>query len=135
MRRKELGSQWKRLYFDGDERHYAHLPLSWRKVTILKRPEPAENNVDDATKNEEAHSELIQVLDDKSLSLVIREVTEDTKKALEILREHFTGKLKPRVISLYTELTSLQKAANESFTDYVIHAETAITALKMTKKL
>uniref|UniRef100_A0A674PGI7 CCHC-type domain-containing protein n=1 Tax=Takifugu rubripes TaxID=31033 RepID=A0A674PGI7_TAKRU len=36
---------------------------------------------------------------------------------------------KPRVINLYTEFTSLQKAVNESVTDYIIRPETAITAL------
>ena len=34
------------------------------------------------------------------------------------------------MISLYTELTSLVKSANESVTDYVIRAEMAATALK-----
>ena len=34
------------------------------------------------------------------------------------------------MISLYTELMSLQKTANESSTDYIIRAETAITALR-----
>ncbi len=49
---------------------------------------------------------------------------------LEILREYYAGKGKPRVISLYTELTSLQKTPSESVTEYVIRAETAITALR-----
>lgn len=40
------------------------------------------------------------------------------------------GTCKPRIISLYTELTSLQKKAGESVTDCVIRAETAITALR-----
>lgn len=50
--------------------------------------------------------------------------------ALQILRSHYAGKGKPIVISLYSELTSLQKAVNESITDYIIHAEMAITALR-----
>ena len=45
-------------------------------------------------------------------------------------REHYAGKVKPRVIRFYRELTSLQKATNESVTDYIIRAETGITALR-----
>lgn len=37
---------------------------------------------------------------------------------------------KGSMISLHTELTSLQKATNESVTDYIIHVETAIIALR-----
>lgn len=49
-----------------------------------------------------------------------------------MLRAHNagTGKPRPRVISLYTELTSLLKLAHETVTDYVTRAKTAATALK-----
>ncbi len=60
----------------------------------------------------------------------MRDAVDDGRKALRILRAYYAGKGKPRIISLYTELTSLQKTANESVTDYIIHAETAITALR-----
>ncbi len=53
---------------------------------------------------------------------------------MQILRDHYTGKEKPGVISLYTERTSLQKATNESVTDYVIRAETAVTAVRNAKE-
>jgi len=59
----------------------------------------------------------------------MRDATDDGRKA-PILRAHYDGTGKPRAISLYTELTSLVKSANESVTDYVIRAETATTALK-----
>ncbi len=55
---------------------------------------------------------------------------DDGRKALRILRVYYDGKGKSRIIGLYTELTSLQKTANESVTDYIIRAETAITALR-----
>jgi len=42
----------------------------------------------DAAKNEEAFAELIQFLNDKSLSLVMRDAMDDGKKALEILHQH-----------------------------------------------
>lgn len=81
-------------------------------------------------KNEEAYAELIQFLDDKSLSLIMKEAADDRRKVLKLLREHYAGKGKLHVISLYTELTALQKAANENVTDYIILAETAIMALR-----
>lgn len=137
---KEFGSRWNRLYFDGDEKNYelwetkflAHLRLLDLKSTILSEApdEDAQGAEEDASKNEEAYAVLIQVLDDKSLSLVMRDAADDGRKALQILRDHYAGKGKPRVISLYTELTSLQKGVNESVTDYIIRAETAITALR-----
>jgi hypothetical protein len=46
--------------------------------------------------------------------------------ALEILRQHYQGKGKPRVMLLFTELTTLKKTDNESIVDYVIRAETAL---------
>ncbi|XP_028310197.1 uncharacterized protein LOC114467885 [Gouania willdenowi] len=138
--RKDVGGRWSRLCFDGDEKNYelwetkflAHLRLLSLKSTIINEaPSDDEEGAEaDAEKNEDAYAELIQVLDDKSLSLVMRDATDDGRKALKILREHYAGKGKPRVISLYTELTSLQKAVNESVTDYVIRAEKAITSLR-----
>ena len=82
-----------------------------------------------AAKNAEAFAELVQCLDDRSLSLVTREAKDDERKALGVLREHYQGKGKPRIIALYTEPTSLQIAKGESTTDYIIRAETAATAL------
>ena len=49
---------------------------------------------------------------------------------MKVLRKHYQGNGKPRVIALYTELTSLRKGENETTTDYTIRAETAATALK-----
>ena len=77
----------------------------------------------DTKRNEEAYNELIQFLDNKSQSLIMRE-------ALKILRDHYAGKGKPRIISLYTELTSLRKEQNEGVTDYIIRTEATVTALR-----
>ena len=46
------------------------------------------------------------------------------------VKEHYAGKGKPRIISLYTELTSLSKLSTDSVTDYVIKGETTATALR-----
>jgi len=59
----------------------------------------------------------------------MRDAMDDGKKALEILLQQYAGSGKPRIISLYTELTSLVKRSDESVTDYVIRAETAAAAL------
>ena len=59
----------------------------------------------------------------------MREAKDDGKKALDILRNHYAGTGKPRIISLYTVLTSLVKKRDESITDYVIRAENAANAL------
>ena len=59
----------------------------------------------------------------------MRDAMDDGKKALEILRQHYAGGGKPRIIYLYTEPTSLVKCSDDSVTDYVIRAETAATAL------
>ena len=119
--------------FDGDERKYeqwevkffGYMTLQKLKDTILAA------NDDDVYqgKNELAFAELIQFLDDKSLSLVMRDARDDDRKALQILRAHYAGSGKPRIISLYTELTSLVKQSHESVTDYIIRAETAAAAL------
>lgn len=129
-------SRWSRLVFNGDEKGYelgettflAHLRLQGLKDTIFYEPEGSD--LSDDEKNEEAYAELIQFLDDKSLSLFMREVPDNGRKALEILRTYYAGQGKPRIINLYTELTNVQKGSNESVTDYVIRAETIITALR-----
>lgn len=137
----ESSSRWSRLLFDGDKKNYelwetkflGHLRLQGLKNVILNEPfdnEDEEATAYDKDKNAEAYAELIQFLDDKSLSLVMREAADDGRKALQILRDYYAGKGKPRVISLYTELTSLQKSSSESVTEYVMRAETAITALR-----
>ena len=90
----------------------------------------SEDDEIDADKNAEALAELIQFLDDKSLSLTMRDAIDDGRKALGILGEHNAGKSKPRIISLHTELTSLIKSSQETLTDYIIRAETAAAALK-----
>ena len=129
---RQAQGQYSWLCFDGDERHYeqwevkflGYMRLQKLKDTILP-PEGAEI---DGDKNE-AFAELIQFLDEKSLSLIMRDARDDGKKALEILMAHYAGSGKPRIISLYTELTYLIKHPNESVTDYVITAETASAAL------
>ena len=58
----------------------------------------------DPAKNAEVFAQLAIFLDDRSLSLIMRDAKDDGRKALEILNEHYISKGKPKVISLYTEL-------------------------------
>ena len=62
----------------------------------------------------------------------MRDAPDNAREALKILRGYYAGRGKPRIINLYTALTSLQKANRDSVTDYIIWAETAITALRNT---
>ena len=52
------------------------------------------------------------------------------RSLFRILREHYAGSGKPRVITLYNQLTTLKKSNSETMTDYILRAETAAYALK-----
>ena len=123
-----------RLFFDGDERKYEQWETKFLGYMLLQRLKSViltpEREEVDKDQNELAYAELIQFLDEKSLSLVMRDAADDGRKALNILRAHYAGSGTPRIIALYTELTSLTKQRHETVTDYVIRAETAATALK-----
>jgi len=79
-------TRYSRFVFDGAERKYeqwevkflGYMRLQKLKDTILPPPDTEV----DSTKNEEAFPELIQFLDDKSLSFVMRDAMDDGKKAL-----------------------------------------------------
>ena len=132
--RRDIPGRYGRLLFDGDERKYEQWEIKFLGYMRLQKLRDTivasdEDEVSD-DKNAEAFAELIQFLDDKSLSLIMRDAVDDGRKALKILRGHYAGTGKPRIISLYTELTSLVKSLHETVTDYVIRAETAAAALK-----
>lgn len=128
------------LFFDGTEDKYdlwetrllGHLHSLNLKETILHEPTNAneEQLAQDRRKNADCYVELIRLIDDKSLSLIRHDAADNGREALKILREHYSGKSKPRIISLYTSLTRLRMADNESVTDYIIRAEDIITALR-----
>ena len=61
---------------------------------------------------------------------MLREASDNGREALRILRDHYAGKGKPRIISLYTELMSLRKEQNDGVTDYIIRTEATITTLR-----
>ena len=129
---------WQSLMFDGDERKFEQWEvriLGYLRIKKLKSVVcPAdEGNLpdDDATNNELAFAEMTQFLDETSLSLVMRDARDDGRKALKVLREHYAGSSKPRIMTLYTQLTTLKKTNSETITDYILRAEKAAAALKL----
>ena len=92
-----------RLLFDGDETTYetwevrflGYLQLNGLKSTILT----SASGTPDAAKNQKAYLKLVQVLDERSLSLMMRDATDYGATALRILHEHYCGQGKPRILS------------------------------------
>ena len=69
-----------RLLFDGDDTKYELWEarfLGYLQTLKLKETIVRSDNEPDEAKNEECYAELIQLLDDKSLSLVMRDVPGD----------------------------------------------------------
>ena len=133
------GPRHRGLMFDGEESKYELWKIKFlgfmrlRKLsdTIDPRSDDARGELTaaDEANNADAFAELIQCLDDRSLSLIMREARDDGRKALGILREHYLGRSKPRIIGLYHALCSLNMN-NETTTDYILRAEQAAAALK-----
>ena len=49
---------------------------------------------------------------------------------MQTLRNHYLGCSKPRIVSMYCDLTSLKFSCNENITEYCLRAETTATRLK-----
>ncbi len=135
-----VGFQIPQLLFDGSEDKYdlwetrflGYLHTLKLKETILHElaDANAEQLAEDRRKNADCYAELVRMSDDKSLSLIRHEAADDGRKALKIMKEHYSGKSKPRIINMYTSLTQIRMTDNESVTDYLIRAENIITALR-----
>ena len=131
---EEIPGRYSRLCFCGDEQKYEQWEIKFLGYMRLQKLKDtigrlADDKID-TDKNAEAFAELIQSLDNKSLSLIMRDAIDDGRKALTILREHYEGTSKPRIISLYTQFTSFLKSSHKSVSDYIIRAKTAAVALK-----
>ena len=121
----------RRWLFDGDERKYEFWEAKfYGYLHTLKLKSELEKNPPTADKNADIYAELIQLLDDRSLALIMRDARDNRKKALKMLREHYMGQGKPKIIALYTELTTFNKGTYESTTDYLIRAEAAVAAFR-----
>ena len=80
--------------------------------------------------NRRAYAELTQVLDEKSLELIMTDRKNDGRAALKVLRSHNVSTEKPKILTLYKELTTLTMTDNEHIIDYLIRADRAATGLK-----
>ena len=96
---------------------------------IILSPTDQSDDIDFVEKKATVFAELLQYLDDKSLSLVIRDARDNGRKTLTILREHYLSKGKPKVISLYTELTFLTRLESVYYRLYIIRTENISNAL------
>lgn len=103
------------------------------KQTILTEPaEPLseEDRAKDDKLNADAYCALAPLLDNTSLGLIFRDTKDKGRESLRVLKEHYIGKGRPRIVSLYITMTALKKADNETVTKYIIRAEQIITALR-----
>ena len=66
-------------------------------------------------------------MDEKSL--IMNDATDDGREALRILRSHYKGSGKPKILTLYSNLCNLRKGS-ESLTEYDSKAERLATNLK-----
>ena len=132
-------TRWDHLHFNGDEREYdaweirmlAYFKLKGLRDTVLPASESEIGDFDvDPDKDDTAFSELVQFLDKRSLGLISRDGKNSGRKSLAILRNHYAGTGMPRVMVLYTQLSTLEKLPNEELTDYVIRAEIIVGSLK-----
>jgi transposase InsO family protein len=128
-----------RCVFDGDATKYeqwevkflAYMKLRQLKSVILAPNTPAEGTTEPTAEQlEQCFAELVPFLDDRSLNLIMRDARDDGRKALQILRAHYAGTGSQRIISLWNQISSLQKQRSEDLTDYIIRAETLQNAIK-----
>ena len=109
------GPRHRGLMFKGEENKYELWEVKFMgymrlrklsEIIDLRSDARGEWTAIDEANSADAFAELIQCLDDRSLALVMREAKDDGRKALGILREHYLGRSKPRIIGLYHEFCS-----------------------------
>ena len=107
--------------FDGDGDKYEVWEAKFRGYLTTKKLDGVLTKTSPtADENEEVYAELIQLLDDRSIALILRDAADKGKETLDILRNYYLGTSKPRVISLYKKLTTLRLAGDEELIDYII---------------
>ena len=128
------GSQTRNnLIFDGNEEKYDMWEckfLAHMRIKKLKKVISPDGPRTTADEQEDAFAELIQCLDERSIALVMRDATDHGRKALTILRNHYAGHGKPRVLSMFRNLSTIEKEENEDLTGYLLRAENVVTSLK-----
>ena len=97
------GAQTNRLYFNGEDEKFELWEVKFLGYLRIKNLIDVVESTEapNAAKNTKVFAELSLVLDDKSLSLIIRDARNDGRAALKILKDHYIGTSKPRIIGLY----------------------------------
>jgi transposase InsO family protein len=129
-----------RIYFDGNQSSYQIWETRFINYlytidkglhkAILPKLTDVDDDTDLNTKNRWAYAELVQVLDERSLQLIMNDSQDNGREALKVLRKHYASIEKPRVLTLYEELTTLRMSPTEDITDFMIRAERAATGLR-----
>ena len=87
------------LIFNGDEAKYELWEVKFKGyLRVQKLHGVLTDATPDTEKNAQVFAELVQVLDDKSINLIIRDAEDDGKKTLGILRSHYVDTSNPRII-------------------------------------
>ena len=97
---------------------------------ILPRTAATQESDEAREKNRRAYAEVIQVLDERSLQLIMADCKNDGRAAFKVLCKHYQSIEKPRVLTLYEELTTLRMTEEEDVTDFVIRAERTAIGLR-----
>ena len=116
-----------------EERMLCCMHRAGLKETIVGEPAgplTVDQQAQDDKLNADAYCALAPLLDNTSLGLIFRDAKQKGRESLKILREHYIGKGRPRIVSLYISLTALKKADSETVTEYIIRAEQLMTALR-----
>ena len=134
------GPSRSRLYFNGDgdtfplwETRFSNYLYTLNKEihnAILPRTAGTQESTEAGEKNRRAYAELVQVLDERSLQLIMTDCRSDGQAAFKVLREHYQSIEKPRVPTLYEELITLRMTEEEDIADFDIRAERAATGLR-----
>ena len=107
------------LIFSGEEADYDLREvrfLGYMAVHNLKKTILPSAAVPDDAMNERAYAELVMILDAKRLSMVMTDAADDGRKTLSILRDHYGGASKPRMLTLYTNLCNFKLVSTEYLT-------------------
>ena len=122
--------------FSGEAQDYELWSIKFKGLIRLHNLHAElDGTTNDAEKNAKIFAYLVQCLDDNSINLIIRDCENLGREAFKLLTDHYMGGTKPRIISLYTELTALNKRDNESITEYLLRAETAAARLKQAEEV
>ena len=98
------------MIFNGDPEKWEQWEckyLAYMNIKKLKKVVLPDGGTATPEQLEEAFSEMVHLLDERSLNLIMRDAKDNGREALKILREHYAGRSKQRIVSLYKTLCNL----------------------------